>query len=165
MREAVEAIGFELDGLDIVDAGRRRLVRVVVDSDAGVGLDDVARATRSVSEALDAQDDLVSGAYTLEVTSPGVDRPLTGLRHWRRNRLRLVQVRQKDGVELTGRIGDADEDGVTLLVGGSLRRIAFADVDRAVVEVEFRPVPDADVVALNAADSAGTRPTGSEEER
>ncbi|SHF35728.1 ribosome maturation factor RimP [Streptoalloteichus hindustanus] len=155
VRAAVQAVGFDLELLDVQPAGRRRLVRVVVDSDDGVGLDEVAEASRAVSAALDARDDLLAGPYTLEVTSPGVDRPLTRPRHWRRARLRLVAVRLADGGELTGRVGDADEEGVVLLVDGELRRLAYQDVARATVEIEFRQPAAADLALLGGGAASG----------
>ncbi len=151
VRDAVAATGFELEGLDEVRAGQRWLVRVIIDSDAGVGLDDIAAVSRAVSQALDDRDELLAGPYTLEVTSPGVDRPLTRPRHWRRNRLRLVRVAEADGAELVGRIGDCDDEGVTLLVSGALRRVRYAGLRRAVVEVEFRQPPAAELAVLGEA--------------
>ncbi|HKR49142.1 MAG TPA: ribosome maturation factor RimP [Pseudonocardiaceae bacterium] len=151
VRDAVVGTGFELEGLEEVRAGQRWLVRVVIDSDAGVGLDDIATVSRVVSQALDDCDDLLAGPFTLEVTSPGVDRPLTQPRHWRRNRLRLVRVTAVDGAELVGRIGDCDDEGVMLLVSGALRRMRYVELRRAVVEVEFRQPPAAELVALNGA--------------
>ena len=166
VRDVVRAAGFELEGLEKVGAGRRRLVRVVIDSEAGVGLDDLATVSRAVDRALDERADLLAGPYTLEVTSPGVDRPLTQPRHWRRNRLRLVRAALADGEELVGRVGDCDDTGVTLLVSGALRRMNYAKVDRAVVEVEFREPPADEIAALEGAglqgpglDEAG-RPAG-----
>ncbi|MFN2494764.1 MAG: ribosome maturation factor RimP [Pseudonocardiaceae bacterium] len=155
VRDAVRDAGFELDGLEEIGAGRRRLVRVVIDSDAGVGLDDIATVSRAVDRALDECDDLLAGSYTLEVTSPGVDRPLTQPRHWRRNRLRLVRATLADGGELVGRVGDCDETGVTLLVSGALRRVHYAKLRRAVVEVEFRKPPAAEIAALEGAGLEG----------
>lgn len=155
VRDAVTRAGFELESFDVVRTGKRQLVRVIVDSDsdaAAIGLDDIATVSRSVSATLDSDDELLAGPYTLEVTSPGVDRPLTHPRHWRRNRLRLVRVRRSDGGELVGRVGDCDSDGVSLLVDGALRRVAFAEVDRAVVEVEFVQPPAAELAALDAGD-------------
>lgn len=149
VRGAVDDSGFELEELDEVRAGKRRLVRVVIDSDAGVGLDDITEVSRTVAAALDDHDDLFVGPYTLEVTSPGVDRPLTQPRHWRRNRLRLVRATLTDGSEVVGRVGDSDDEGVTLLVSGSLRRVRYAELGRAVVEVEFRPPPVAELAALD----------------
>lgn len=175
VRAAVADTGFELEDMAQLSAGKRRLIRVVVDSDAGVGLDDIATVSRAVSAALDDRDDLFAGPYTLEVTSPGVDRPLTQPRHWLRNRLRLARATLVDGGELVGRIGDCDDEGVTLLVSGALRRVRYATLDRAVVEVEFGPPPAAELAALEGAqpqDStapepaeqglAGQRPAGQE---
>ena len=143
--DAVAAIGFELEGLDIQTAGRRRLVKVVVDADEAPGLDDIASVSRAVSTALDEHDDAtLGGPYTLEVTSPGLDRPLTKPRHWRRARLRLVKVRKTDGTQFAGRVGPVDDDpdgGVALLTDGVLRKINYADVAHAVVEVEFKQPP------------------------
>ena len=142
---AVAAAGFELEGLDIQTAGRRRLVKVVVDADEAPGLDDIATVSRAVSTALDEHDDATLGTpYTLEVTSPGLDRPLTKPRHWRRARLRLVKVRKTDGTRFAGRVGPVDDDpdgGVALLTDGELRKINYADVAHAVVEVEFKQPP------------------------
>src|SRR5918992_5192947 len=107
--------GFELDQLDVRAAGRRHTVKVVVDSDAGVGLDDIAAVSRAISAELDRHEHLIGGSYTLEVTSPGVDRPLTGRRHWRRARRRLVQVRRHDGTTLAGRVGPVGDASVKLL--------------------------------------------------
>ncbi|MCP2169619.1 ribosome maturation factor RimP [Goodfellowiella coeruleoviolacea] len=159
VREAVTAIGFDLELLDVQQAGRRRLVKVVVDSDQGIGLDEVAEASRAVSAALDAEDDLFVGPYTLEVTSPGVDRPLTRPRHWTRARHRLVRARQRDGAEFTGRVGEADETGVTMLVDGALRRVDYAEVERAVVEVEFRQPPAEELALLDQAGTSADSPS------
>ncbi|MHA6793315.1 ribosome maturation factor RimP [Pseudonocardia bannensis] len=145
----VIAAGFELDELDVRVAGRRHTVKVVVDSDTGVGLDDIARLSRSASAELDQHEHLIGGSYTLEVTSPGVDRPLTGPRHWRRAHLRLVEVRRPDGTTFQGRVGPAGEEAVTLLVDGVLREVRYADVAYAAVQVEFRPPPDAEVDLLS----------------
>jgi ribosome maturation factor RimP len=142
--DAVAAAGFELEGLDIQSAGRRRLVKVVVDADDAPGLDDIASVSRAVSTALDEHDATLGGPYTLEVTSPGLDRPLTKPRHWRRARLRLVKVKKTDGTRFAGRVGPVDDDpdgGVALLADGELRKVNYADVAHAVVEVEFKQPP------------------------
>ncbi|MCA1675481.1 MAG: ribosome maturation factor RimP [Actinobacteria bacterium] len=163
VREAVQRAGYDLECLEVVAAGRRHLVRVVVDSDSGVGLDAIAMVSRAVSAELDQCDGLLAGPYTLEVTSPGVDRPLTAPRHWRRNRLRLVRATLREGGEIVGRVGDCDSTAVTLLVSGELRQVAFAELDRAVVEIEFRP-PPAEELAVLAGHDQGSR-DGTEEER
>ncbi|HYH33331.1 MAG TPA: ribosome maturation factor RimP [Pseudonocardia sp.] len=144
----VSDAGFELDHLDVRAAGRRHTVKVVIDSDAGVGLNDIATVSRAVSTELDRHEHLLAGSYTLEVTSPGVDRPLTGPRHWRRAHLRQVAVRLHDGATFTGRVGTAGEDAVTLLVDGQLREVRYADVAHAGVQVEFRQPPAAEVALL-----------------
>ena len=112
VERAVSSIGFDLEEIDVRQAGRRLLVRVVVDSDTGVGLDDIAALSRRVAAELDEQDEVLGGPYTLEVTSPGVDRPLTHVRHWRRAHLRQVEVALTDGRKVIGRIGRAAEDAV-----------------------------------------------------
>jgi ribosome maturation factor RimP len=148
------AAGFELDALHVGAAGRRHTVRLVVDSDTGVGLDDIARLSRAASEELDRHEHLLGGAYTLEVTSPGVDRPLTVPRHWRRAHLRLVAVRPQEGAPFQARVGDAGDRAVVLLVDGALREVRYADVAHAAVEVEFNP-PPAEEIALLAPARAG----------
>jgi ribosome maturation factor RimP len=157
LEPVVVAAGFELDALDVRTAGRRHTIRLVVDSDDGVGLDAVARLSRAASDELDRHEHLVGGSYTLEVTSPGVDRPLTAPRHWRRAHLRLVTVRPHEGAAFEGRVGAVGDDAVTLLVDGVLREVRYADVARATVEVEFAPPKAADLVLLGV-DPAGTAP-------
>jgi len=104
-------------------------------------MDDVADATRAVSTLLDESDMMGTQPYTLEVSSRGVDRPLTLPRHWRRNAGRLVKVTCADDSTLEGRIGDSDEDpdsgAVTLVIGGEEHRLPYADVRRAKVQIEF----------------------------
>lgn len=159
--QAVGTLGFDLESLDVTVAGRRRLVKVVVDADDGVELDLLSEASRVVSAALDANEDILAGAYTLEVTSPGVERPLTKPRHWRRARLRLVKVRRRDGVEFLGRVGDADEAGVDMLVDGTLRRVDYASVAKAAVEIEFRQPPSAELLLLERGNNSQDTKEGS----
>lgn len=165
--EALDPLGFDLEDLDVQQAGRRKVVKVVVDSDEGVGLDEVAEATRLVSAALDGADEVLAGPYTLEVTSRGVDRPLSRPRHWRRNRFRLVRLRRADGTEFTARVGAADDDGVRLLIDGEVRRVRYEDVRHAVVEVEFRQPPASELALLEQDAATGTdggRGTGAKED-
>lgn len=147
--DAVAEAGFDLDGLDVQQAGRRKLVKVVVDGEHGVGLDDVAEISRAVSTALDANEHLIAGAYTLEVTSPGVDRPLTKPRHWRRARYRQVRITPVEGAEFVARAGDVAKHSVCVLVSGELRDVAYADVAKAVIEVEFRQPPAGELRLLD----------------
>ncbi|MGN6612229.1 MAG: ribosome maturation factor RimP [Angustibacter sp.] len=155
MRDAIAPAAAEL-GLVVEEvvaapAGSRRLLRVVLDvgddgaqSGATLSLDAVAEASRRISEVLDA-DDVVPGAYVLEVTSPGVDRPLTEPRHFRRNRRRKVEVTLRDGSSVTGRVVEVGET-LELEVEGpkkgttARRAVAWDDVVRGQVQVEFKPV-------------------------
>ena len=154
---AVEATGHDLEDVSVSPAGRRRVVRVVVDRDAGVTLDDVAQVSRALSDVLDAAEvdepALLGGAYVLEVSSPGVDRPLTERRHWRRNVGRLVTAHLVDGTSVTGRVvsaaDDDDDDGIALDTEQGSRHLARGDVVRGDVQVEFsrpgaEPADDAD---------------------
>lgn len=150
----VHALGMDLESVKVTTAGRRRLLRVVVDSDRGVSLDDAALASRELSAKLDASDVMGDMPYTLEVSSPGVDRPLTQPRHWQRAIGRLVRVPlaaasagpakspagksghgKPGGVE--GRVMAADAAQVTLDVGGEHRRFDYAALGPGAVQVEF----------------------------
>ena len=131
------ASGLDVEAIEVTPAGKRRVLRVAVDKDGGVTLDDVADATREVSAILDASDVMGEHPYTLEVTSRGVDRPLTLPRHWRRNADRLVKVTRSDGTTLTGRVIDSDEESATLDVSGGQQQVAYADVTKALVQIEF----------------------------
>ncbi|MGH3500494.1 MAG: ribosome maturation factor RimP [Nocardioidaceae bacterium] len=137
LQQPLAAGGFDLEDVEISTAGRRRVVRVLVDTDAGVTLDDIAQATTQVSGLLDDSDVLGDNPYTLEVTSPGTDRPLTQPRHWRRNIDRLVKVTTQAGETVTGRIIEADDEHATIAIEGSKRDIAYREVVKARIEIEF----------------------------
>jgi ribosome maturation factor RimP len=135
----VAATGHDLEDVTVTSAGRRSLVRVIVDADGGVDLDAVADVSRAVSEALDDDADggaAFAGPYVLEVSSPGVDRPLTEQRHWRRAVGRLVQV-PVAGASITGRLVATDDRGVKLEVVGAAREILWSELGRGRVQVEF----------------------------
>jgi ribosome maturation factor RimP len=132
LEPVVTAAGYDLEDVTVTAAGRRSVVRVVVDRDGGVDLDAVAEVSRAVSDALDAAESLGSSAYVLEVTSPGVDRPLTLPRHWRRNVGRLVRAGER-----TGRVIAADDSGVTLDVAGEQQVVEYAELGAGQVQVEF----------------------------
>ena len=141
----VTAAGFDLEDIAVSSAGRRSLVRVSVDADGGIDLDGIAAVSRAVSEALDSEPGgaAFNGPYVLEVSSPGVDRPLTEHRHWRRALGRLVQVTVAEQ-SVTGRVRAVSDAGVTLDVDGDARAIAWLELGRGKVQVEFhRPGDDA----------------------
>lgn len=137
--------GLELDALVVVPAGKRSLLRVTVDGDGphgrGPTLDEIAVATRAVSEALDASPLTGNSPYVLEVSSRGVGTPLTRDAHYRRNRGRLVALTTTAGV-VVGRLVDTGPSEVTLEIEGARRTVALADVSRAVVQVELNRKPD-----------------------
>lgn len=137
LADPLGALGLDVEAVELTPAGNRRILRVAVDGDDGVTLDDVADATKRVSEVLDGSDVMGEQPYTLEVTSRGVDRPLTLPRHWRRNADRLVKVVLTDGETITGRIGDSTDDAVTLDVDGTSREITYDRVEKALVQIEF----------------------------
>ncbi|TMR90218.1 ribosome maturation factor RimP [Nonomuraea basaltis] len=144
LEPVVSAEGLDLEDITVTQAGKRRLLRVIVDRDGGVSLDDVADVSQAVSAALDGDDAMGQAAYTLEVSSPGVDRPLTEPRHWRRAAKRLVKAEMRDGTVVEGRIVAADESGVDLDVAGAARRFDYEDLARGRVQVEFRRIDDVD---------------------
>jgi ribosome maturation factor RimP len=133
-------LGVDVETVDVQKAGRRHVVRIVVDRDGGVDLDLVADISRRASELLDVPplSDALPGPFVLEVTSPGVDRPLTEARHWRRAVTRLVQVTTADGSTLVGRISAVpSDDEVVITTDEGDVVLARSDVQRAVVQVEF----------------------------
>lgn len=133
----------DVESVSVTKAGRRELVRVVVDRDGGIDLDAVAEVSRAIAEALDAPEAAAAlpGPYVLEVTSPGVDRPLTQPKHWRRSLQRLVRISRTGQPDVEGRIVAVDEEGASIRRSGDPEpvRVPFAEVDRAVVQVEFNP--------------------------
>ena len=137
LRDRLSDLSLDLEAVELTPAGKRCVLRVAVDKDGGVTLDDIAEATRAVSGVLDDSVLMGETAYTLEVTSRGVDRPLTEPRHWRRNRDRLVKVSLHDGSQVTGRVTESDDAGVTLEVDGTPRHLAYDEVGKALVQIEF----------------------------
>ena len=140
----LRALDLDVEAVEITPAGKRRILRVAVDKDGGVTLDDVAEATREINRVLDGSEVMGEQPYTLEVTSRGVDRPLTLPRHWRRNTGRLVKVTLADGSSVTGRITGGDEGSVTLDVAGTSRVLPYTEVKKALVQIEFNKHEDED---------------------
>ena len=161
LEDPLRALGLDIEAVELTPAGKRRVLRIAVDKDGGLTLDDVAEATREVNRVLDDSDVMGQQPYTLEVTSRGVDRPLSLPRHWRRNTGRLVKVVLADGDTVTGRIVGTDEEGATLDVDGSERPVAYADVTKALVQIEFnRPAPELDEDDLVEDDDADDTEAG-----
>ncbi|WP_319458924.1 ribosome maturation factor RimP [Micromonospora sp. RTP1Z1] len=163
LREVIEPVvdgaGYDLEDLAVSRAGRRHVVRVIVDADGGINLDAVADISRAVSAALDAAEeaggDLVAGEYQLEVSSPGVDRPLTLPRHWRRNVGRLVKVtvRAATGLpgqrpagdrQVAGRVVEADDERVVLETDAGRAEHGYAELGPGRVQVEFSRLGEID---------------------
>src|ERR1700728_811295 len=142
---AVSAAGMDLESVRVTVAGRRRLLRIVVDSDHGVSLDDAADVSREVSSVLDESNALGDVPYTLEVSSPGMDRPLTEPRHWRRAAGRLVKVKVTGEGAVEGRVLAADADGVTLDLAKGTRRLGYGELGAGSVQIEFGRIPDAEL--------------------
>jgi ribosome maturation factor RimP len=134
IRPIIEATGNYLEELSITSAGKVKILTVIIDSDTHLNLDQVTAVTKEISEVIEALPELGDGAFTLEVTSPGLDRPLTKPRHWRKNLDRLVKIIMTSGEEIQGRIGEATE--TTVLVDS--QKVSYEDIKRAVLEIEFK---------------------------
>ncbi|OKK06836.1 ribosome maturation protein RimP [Streptomyces sp. CB03234] len=133
----------DLEEIEVSRAGRRRMLRIIVDSDEGVELDACAELSCAISDKLDETDAMGDEEYVLEVSSPGADRPLTEHRHYVRATGRLVKLQLHEGAELVARILSVDDDGLDLEVPGvkgrkpTARRVTFGDIAKARVEIEF----------------------------
>lgn len=139
----VSAADLDLEEIEVSRAGRRRMLRITVDSDQGVELDACAELSRAISEKLDETDAMGEGEYVLEVGSPGADRPLTEHRHYVRAVGRLVKLQLHEDGELVARILTVDDEGLDLEVPGvkgrkpTARRVTFTEIAKARVEIEF----------------------------
>jgi ribosome maturation factor RimP len=138
---ALHQAGYFLEDVNIVSPGQHRIVTVIVDGESGLNLDQVTVASKLVSELLDAATFMGETPFTLEVTSPGIDRPLTLPRHFAKNVDRLLKVTKTDGIVITGRILSNTETDVTLSVTEKKDVkevvVALSDIKRATVEIEF----------------------------
>jgi ribosome maturation factor RimP len=134
MLPALAGHDVDLESVSLTKAGKRHVLRVVVDRDGGVDLDLVATLSRAVSDLIDQQPDLVPSNTVLEVTSPGVDRPLTEERHWRRAAGRLVDVTPRANTGFIDRVTEVS-DGVVRFASG--REMSLADIESGAVQVEF----------------------------
>ncbi|AOW92409.1 ribosome maturation factor RimP [Rhodococcus sp. WMMA185] len=143
--DLVQGQGYDVEDVAVTLAGRHSAVRIMVDSDSGLQLDAVAKLSHEISEVFDSVSDFGESPYTLEVTSPGIDRPLTHERHWRRARGRKARIDLAHET-VVGRIGAVDGGSVSVVVGSrtglDIRRVQIRDVHKAVVQVEFsKPDP------------------------
>ena len=148
----VRSLDLDLEDLRISTVGRRKLMKVVVDGDEGVNLDLIADVSRAIGDAVDAANAMGDADWTLEVTSPGVERPLTLARHWRRAVGRMVKVHFVDGREDLGRVLEFDEETgeVVFNFKGTIRKRNIANIAKAIVQVEFnRKVADADLELID----------------
>ena len=141
VQPAIERAGFFLEDVHVLSPGKHRIVTCVVDGKTPLNLDQVTSVSRDISELLDAADFMDDSAFTLEVTSPGVDRPLTLARHWHKNLNRLVKVVNQDGSVVNGRVTSVEDSQVILNedIKGKIKEhtVNFADIKRATVEIEF----------------------------
>jgi len=138
---ALHKAGYFLEDVNLVNPGQHRIVTVIVDGESALNLDQVTVASKLVSELLDEAPFMGETPFTLEVTSPGIDRPLTLPRHFAKNVDRLLKVTKTDGIVITGRIISNTQDDVTLSVTEKKDvkevNVALADIKRATVEIEF----------------------------
>ena len=134
IRPAIEATGNYLEELTITSAGKVKILTVIVDSESHLNLDQVTAVTKSISEIVEALPALGDTPFTLEVTSPGLDRTLTKPRHWRKNLNRLVKITMTSGALIEGRIVEVTES--TAMVGSEI--VSFEDIKRATLEIEFK---------------------------
>lgn len=132
----IESLGFYVEDIAITSAGKRSMLTVIVDGDTHLSLDQVTVATKAISEIVENLPTLGNNPFTLEVTSPGLDRPLTKPRHWQKNKDRLIKIILNDGKEIIGRIKDSTQSAVTV----DEQVINFADMKRATLEIEFKQV-------------------------
>jgi len=134
LRPVVEKSGFILEEVKVTPLGRRRQISIIVDGeDRNPNLDEVAGLSRAISTQLDEFSALGDSPFTLEVTSPGVDRPLTELRHWRKNINRLVKIITKEDKEISGRIQSVGSNGVTI----DEIEYELTAIKRAQIQIEF----------------------------
>ncbi|MFM8673112.1 MAG: ribosome maturation factor RimP [Candidatus Nanopelagicus sp.] len=133
---ALSNLGFYLEDVVITSAGRRSMITVIVDGDTHLSLDQVTQVTKAIGEIIENIQSLGQSPFTLEVTSPGLDRPLTKPRHWRKNINRLVKVVLLDGKEIKGRVRDSTQISVTI----DEQVINLSDIKRATLEIEFKQV-------------------------
>lgn len=156
--------GYEVEDVVIDPAARPPRITVIADGETPLDLDTISVLSRTASDLLDRVDG-IRDRYVLEVSSPGVDRPLTSEKHFRRARARKVDLDLSDGSRMSGRVGETREGTTTLVVRDgrdwALRRIPLAEIVNAVVQVEFSPPSQAELeLATGTRDQSGRTETG-----
>ena len=153
----VSQAALHLEDITFTSSGRSHVVRITLDlpenETGSLDLDTLADVSRRISSALDAADD-VPGPFTLEVTTPGVSRPLTELRHFRRARGRLVRLHLADGSTVSGRMREATPAVVHLACADGPREIPLAAIVKGHVQVEMSRNTPKDTIQEDAADGA-----------
>ena len=124
--------------MDMFRAGKRRTVRLYIDKPEGVSIDDCSKVSRHLSDLLDQEPEVIEGAYTLEVSSPGLDRPLKSVADLLRNKGRLLRVTRSTGKPLTGTLLDADENNLTLALKGNAGNVVVPRSEVLVVKVDVQ---------------------------
>jgi ribosome maturation factor RimP len=148
---AAEA-GLVIEDITVTPAGKRRVLRIVVDlpqdRTGGVGMEAVAKVSQSLAAALETSDVMGAAPFVLEVSSPGVSRPLTQRWHWMRARGRMVKAEPVPGIKgwtaasSTGRLMVVDDAGIEL---DGERRLPWDQISRGIVQVEFGRADDEDI--------------------
>ena len=136
--EACEVAGVSLVEMDMFRAGKRRTVRLYIDKPEGVSIDDCSKVSRHLSDALDLDPEVIEGAYTLEVSSPGLDRPLKSVADLLRNKGRTLRVTRSTGKPITGKLLEADEDNLTLALKGNAGNVVVPRSEVLVAKVDVQ---------------------------
>ncbi|MCX6404791.1 MAG: ribosome maturation factor RimP [Actinobacteria bacterium] len=139
----VSALGYEVDDIILTTAGRRRVLEVVIDADTPVDMNAISESSRAISAYLDESTVMGEMPYLLEVSSRGVDRPLTKPAHWRRNIGRLVEIKG-DAHNLTGRITSFAEPVATIEVDKKTREVDVTKISKATIQVEFKKLDESE---------------------
>jgi ribosome maturation factor RimP len=139
IKPIIEASGIYLEEVTLT-GGSPTTLTVIVDSDTHLNLDQVTVVTKEISEILENLPELGETPFTLEVSSPGIDRPLTLPRHWRKNQGRLAAIVLHNGNLVKGRIGDLSDAGIAI----DEDVIPLADIAKAHVEIEFKSLKKGD---------------------
>lgn len=136
--DACKVAGVSLVEKDLFRAGKRKILRLYIDKPEGVSIDDCTNVSRFMSDALDQEPEMIEGAYTLEVSSPGLDRPLKSVADFLRNKGRLVRVTRSTGKPITGELVDADEENLTLTLKGSAQNVVVPRSEVLVAKVDVQ---------------------------